>query len=180
MRQTHLELMHDHVRAIHRAITGSDPPSPSASVPASAPAKSGERPAQAPTFDELARRFAELESLARSLPSVAERVPPFSFAPPLDLIGTERDLIIELGVAGVDRESVDARVEEDYLVVTGSRSLAVLLDGRIYLHAEIPRGPFRREVQLTAAISGRPRVEVEDGIVRVRLSKSSTSPLPQA
>ena len=170
MRPTNLELMHDHVRAIHRAVTGSDPPEPSSSA----------APTEAPSPDRVSSAFAALEALARSLPFVAERVPPFSFAPPLDLIGTERELVIELGVPGVDREGVDATLEDDRLVVTGARSLTAALDGRIYLHAELPRGPFRREVRLPGIVVGRPRVEVDNGIVRVRVAKQSKSPLPQA
>ena len=170
MRPTSLELMHDHVRAIHRAVTGSDPPEPATPT----------APAEPITADRVANDFAALEALARSLPFVAERVPPFSFAPPLDLIGTERELVIELGVPGVDREGVDATLEDDRLVVTGARSLTAALDGRIYLHAELPRGPFRREVRLPGIVVGRPRVEIENGIVRVRVAKQSKSPLPQA
>ena len=101
MRPTSLELMHDHVRAIHRAVTGSDPPEPATPT----------APTEPITADRVANDFAALEALARSLPFVAERVPPFSFAPPLDLIGTERELVIELGVPGVDREGVDATLE---------------------------------------------------------------------
>lgn len=169
MRPTHLELMHDHVRAIHRAITGNDPPE-AAATPAAPP----------PTPEQVARDFAELESLARALPTVAERVPPFSFAPPLDVIGTERELIVELGVPGVEKDSVDVTLDDDRLVVTGARSTSAALDGRIYLHAELPRGPFRRELQLPTATTGRPRVEVDNGLVRVRIAKPSKSPLPQA
>lgn len=176
MRPSNLELMHDHVRAIHRAITGSDPPQRATTEPTS----SSTSTSSPPTMAEVARAFADLESLARSLPVIAERVPPFSFAPPLDLIGTERELVVELGVAGVDRDSVDAVVDGDRLVVSGSRSADALFDGRIYLHAEIPRGPFRRELPLTTAVTGRPRVEVDNGIVRVRIAKASKSPLPQA
>ncbi|HEX6839716.1 MAG TPA: Hsp20/alpha crystallin family protein [Polyangia bacterium] len=171
MRPSNLELMHDHVRAIHRAVTGSDPPEPST-------AGGGEH---APTFERVAGDFAELEALARALPTVAERVPPFSFAPPFDLIGTERELVVELGVPGVDRESVDATLDEDRLIVTGARSISAALDGRIYLHAELPRGPFRREVRLPGLVAaGRARVEVDNGIVRVRVAKPIKSSLPQA
>jgi len=171
MRPTTIELMHDHVRAIHRAITGSDPPAPSAPPPSEEPV----------TVEKLTSDFAELEAVARSLPLVAERVPPFSFAPPLDLIGTERELIVELGVPGVDREGVEATLDGDQLVVTGARSVSAALDGRIYLHAELPRGPFRREVRLPGVSgAGRVRVEVDNGIVRVRVPKQAKTPLPQA
>ena len=171
MRPSNLELMHDHVRAIHRAVTGSDPPEP-------APQAAG---AVAVTVDKLAGDFAELEALARALPFVAERVPPFSFKPPFDLIGTEREWVIALGVPGVDRESVDATLDGERLTVSGARSISAALDGRVYVHAELPRGPFRREVRLPGLVAaGRARVEVDNGIVRVRVAKPAKTSLPQA
>ncbi len=169
MRASRIEMMHDHVRAIHRALTGGDPP-----------AAPNAEPGAAPTPETVTRQFAELEALARAIPRIAERVPPFSFAPPLDLIDTERDIIVELGVPGVERDDVEVELGEEALVVSGARSTGAALDGRIYLHAEMPRGPFRREVRLPSPTSGRPRVEVESGVVRVRLAKPSKSSLPQA
>jgi HSP20 family protein len=170
MRGSRLELMHDHVRAIHRAITGSDPPEPALLAEG----------ASVPSIEQVGRDFAELEALARSLPFIAERVSPFSFAPPFDLIGTERELIVELGVPGIDREGVEVDLDGDRLIVWGARSIAMPLDGRVYFHAELPRGPFRREIRLPVVASGRPRVEVENGIVRVRVAKPAKTSLPQA
>jgi HSP20 family molecular chaperone IbpA len=83
-------------------------------------------------------------------------------------------------VPGVDHDGVDAVVDDHRLIVSGARSATVGPDSRIYLHAEIPRGPFRREVRLPTFVSGQPRVEVDNGIVRIRVTKSSKSSLPQA
>jgi HSP20 family molecular chaperone IbpA len=169
MRGTRFEMMHDHVRAIHRAVTGADPPD----------AAPGEG-APAPAADEVSQRFAELEALARSIAPIAERVPPFSFSPPLDVIETARELIVELGVPGVERADVEAEVSGHTLVISGARSTTQPPEGRIYLHAELPRGPFRREVRLPEPAGGAPRLEVEHGIVRVRLARSAKTPLPRA
>lgn len=169
MRATRLELMRDHVRAIHRSVTGQE-------LPESSPPDE----ATAPTFDEVARRFAELESIARSNPAVAERVPPFSFAPPLDVIGTERELIFELGVPGVERIDIEVEATGGDLTVSGARGDRPTLDGRIYFHAEMARGPFRRVIRLPEATSGPPRVEVENGIIRIKLARATKAPLPRA
>jgi HSP20 family molecular chaperone IbpA len=169
MRARRLELMHDYVRAIHRGVAGGDPPEPSATVE--------EAP---PTFEEVSRRFVELEAIARSRPTIAERIPPFSFAPPLDLIGTERELLVELGVPGVERGDVDVELQGDELTVAGARLPGAVLQGRVYFHAEIPRGPFRRTLRLPEPSSGAPRVEVENGIVRIRLTRANRSLLPRA
>jgi HSP20 family molecular chaperone IbpA len=171
MRGSTLEMMHDHVRSIHRTVTGSDPPE--------------RRPAddaEGPSPELVAQHFAELEAFARSSPYIAERVPPFSFAPPMDLIHTEREILIELGLPGVDRSDVEVELEpgEARVTIDGARSPQLFSDGRIYLHAEMARGPFRRAVRLPERVSGPPRVEVENGVVRIRLAKLSKSPLPQA
>jgi HSP20 family protein len=169
MRASRLELMHDHVRAIHRSVTGGEPPD--------APQRGSKA---VPTFDDVARRFAELEAIARSIPTVAERVPPFSFAPPLDVIGTEHELVLELGVPGVEPSDVDVETADDGLIVTGARHTPAKLDGRIYFHAEMPRGPFRRVVRIPESTSGPPRLEVENGVIRIKLARLARSPLPRA
>jgi HSP20 family protein len=170
MRGTNLEMMHDHVRAIHRAVTGVDPPE--VALPSEG--------AAAITIERVARHFAELEAMARALPPIAERVAPFSFRPPLDVIGTETEVIVELGISGISAGDVDVELSGNVLIVSGARSTGVALDGRIYFHAEMPRGPFRRDVRLPAPTSGQPRVEVDQGVVRIRLTKATKLPLPRA
>ena len=169
MRSTRLELMRDHVRMIHRAVTGGDPPDPRMTTGA-----------LTPSFDEVEQRFVELESVARAIPTIAERVAPFSFQPPLDVSGSERELIVELGVPGASPGDVDVDLAEGRLVIAGALTEAGALEGRIYFHAELPRGPFRREVRLPEPTSGPPRVEIDNGVVRVRLAKRSRSPWPRA
>ena len=161
-------LMLDHVRAIHRAVTGSDPPPPALD------------PAPVPSVQAVERRFADLEAFARAIPLLAERVPPFSFAPPVDVLGTERELVIELGLPGVERSDVEVELHDGLLTVSGARVEGNGIDGRVYFHAEMPRGPFRRALRLPEPTHGAPRVEVDSGIVRVRLQRSARTSRPQA
>lgn len=166
------QLMQDHLRAIYKAITGGDLPE----VKDAAPRSGGAIPAAA----EVVQSFAELAALARNIPSVAERVPPFSFTPPLDAYRTPRELVIEVGVPGVERGDVAARIEGSTLIVEGSRPTEVLADGRSYYHAEMPRGPFRRVVLLPTPVTGEPRVDVERGVVRVQFNTLSKAPPAKA
>jgi HSP20 family molecular chaperone IbpA len=157
-----LELMRDQVRAIYRALTGTDMPEaePSPSAP------------EVP-IEEVARRFADLETMARANPMVIERVPPFSFAPPLDAIDAGSELIIELAVPGVDKGDVSAVRTGDLLVVSGVRSGERAANGRTYLHAEIPRGPFHRVVRLPfPTTNAEPRIDVDRGLIRIHLAKT--------
>ena len=72
MREPTVALMLDHVRAIHRAVTGSDPPHGNAPPPADAGVM--------PSASAVAWRFAELESLVRALPNLRARAAVFLFA----------------------------------------------------------------------------------------------------
>jgi HSP20 family molecular chaperone IbpA len=169
--------MYEHVRAVHRCVTGNEPPEPTPPPPAPAGTEGEKRP---PTVDELELRFAELQAAVRSIPPLAERIPPFSFEPPLDVIGTERELVFELGVPGVERGDVDVELVEGRLIVRGARPVSANFDGRVYLHAELARGPFFRALTLPEGASGPARVEVENGIIRVRVARITRAPLPRA
>jgi HSP20 family molecular chaperone IbpA len=162
-------MMLDHVRAIHRAITGGDPPDGAEHAD----------PGVHPTASAVAGRFAELESLVRSIPALAERVPPFSFTPPADIIAVEREIIVELGVPGADVHNVHAELVGDSVLVSGVR-VRDAGEARVWLHAELPCGPFSRRVQLPLPAAGAPRIEVDRGVVRIRLAKRPKSSLPQA
>ena len=163
MQPSTVELMRDHVRAIYRSLTGTDLPEAAPTTPVGA----------APTFADVSQRFHELEALARHIPDVAERVPPFSFSPPLDAFGNDREIVVEVGVPGIERDDVEVTMHGETLVVQGSRDVAALVNGQTYYRAEIPRGPFRRTIALPRAALGEPRVEVERGLIRVRLARPS-------
>lgn len=157
---TTVDLMQDQVKAIFRALTGKELE------------ERGEPEAgRTPSVDEVARRFAALDLEARQLPGVAERIPPFSFTPPIDVIEDGEEWVIELAVPGVDADDVDVEIEEGLLVVRGVRDGGKTANGRVFLHGEIPRGPFKRVLAVPGDVEGEPRVDGELGLVRVRLSK---------
>jgi HSP20 family molecular chaperone IbpA len=165
MQRETYELMHDQVRAIYRALTGADLPE----LERTSPLPLGVHP------DELlAHRFAELEAWTRTVPAVAARVPPFAFSPPVDVIEWNGELLIEIAVPSVSKSDVVAEIAGRMLIITGSRSGERAANGRVYRHAEIPRGPFRRAILLPLDVTGQPRVEVDNGIVRIHVTKPPT------
>lgn len=165
------ELMQDQVRAIYRVLTGGDLPeiqSPSGAPPA------------AEQLEQLSRRFTELEAYARLIPAVARRVPPFAFSPPVDVIDGDQELMVELAVPGVSRDDVQVELSGEVLLVSGNRAGEKAANGRVFRHAEIPRGPFRRVLLLPPTVSGAPRFDVQDGIIRIHLSKPPMGSVAQA
>jgi HSP20 family molecular chaperone IbpA len=156
-----IQVMRDQVRAIHRALTGSEVPELEETV------------ANWPESDEdVTRRFIALEAVARSLPAVAERVPPFSFTPALDIIAGDAAVIVELALPGIDRKDIAVERVRDELVVRGIRHDEYAGEGRAF-HAEIPRGPFRRVIPLPFQVEGEPRIELQRGVLRIYLSVTS-------
>lgn len=162
-----LEVMHQRVQAIHRALTGTDVPDQHLNPDADA---EGERVTE--TSDEaLAERFAQLEVLARTLPQLAESVPPFSFTPPVDVITEDDQVVLELALPGVERADVVVEHQADALVIRGVRRDHHASSGRgRRFHAEIPRGPFFRVIPLPQPISGEPSIQLDRGVLRIALT----------
>lgn len=177
MQPAMIELMRDQVHAIYRAVTGSNLPEGEAP-----PSEEGKATGEASStdLDDLERRFVELETLARTLPSVAERVPPFSFTPLLDVMTVEGGVVLELALPGTDRADVEVTVEGEVLAVSGFRRADRAADGREYVHAEIPCGPFHRVVRLPIPVEGEPRVELERGLLRIHIAPATAAPEQQA
>lgn len=152
-----IEVMHQQVQAIHRAVTGSD-------LPEAAPA---EHASTDTASDEvITQRFAELDALVRSMPSVAGRIPPFAFTPAVDVIAGDDAVILEVAVCGVRREDIIVERIPDGLVIRGLRREGSAGRGRVF-HAEIARGPFVRVIPLPFPIEGEPRIELEHGLLRI-------------
>lgn len=160
-----IESMRDQVCTIYRALTGTDMPEPEPST----------SEAEAPV-DQVTRAFAELEALARTDPRLAERVPPFSFTPPLDAILDDNDLVIELAVPGIERSDVTVENTGEMLVISGIQRSHRGSSGGTYSHAEIPRGPFYRTFHIPFPTHSEPAVDLEHGLLRVRLKGSSAQP----
>jgi len=155
--------MRDQVCTIYRAVTGAD-------LPTAEPATSEAEP----SLEEITRSFAELEALARTSPVLSERVPPFSFTPPLDVFLDGEDLLIEAAVPGVDRQDVTVECADGTVVISGIRRGRHGSNERTY-SGEIPHGPFYRSLRVPFPMSGEAAVDLDRGLLRVRLKGSPTN-----
>jgi HSP20 family protein len=153
------DLMLDHVRSIYRAATGAELP------------REPESPPRAGSEEQLLARFAELHALAHLVPSVAERVPPLSFSPPVEILDRDGEVVVQVALPGVRHEDISVQTVEGTLVIAGLRR-GEPTNGQVYRYTEIPRGPFRRVLPLPPDVQREPlRVEVKDGLLQVLLSK---------
>jgi HSP20 family protein len=121
-------------------------------------------------IEALARAERMHQQFLNLQPLVGLREP--SWEPPIDVIETDREILIFVALPGVDPNQVEAVIENGTLIVCGHRVLpAELRNARIH-RLELPQGRFERRIALP---SGRYTVSrfAANGCVGLRLARSS-------
>ncbi len=94
-----------------------------------------------------------------------------SWQPPVDVLETEREVLVLAALPGVDPAKVEASIDGATLVISGQRVLPRELHSAIIHRLELPQGRFERRVALPPGrYNGVKRAEVH-GCLVVSLSK---------
>lgn len=101
----------------------------------------------------------------------AARVP--TWEPPVDVLETERAVLVFIALPGVDPERVEAVIEDDCLVVAGLRVLPPELQTAIIHRLELPQGRFERRVRLPAGRYVNVRRAMANGCLLITLDKGT-------
>ncbi|MBV9785247.1 MAG: Hsp20/alpha crystallin family protein [Acidisphaera sp.] len=97
---------------------------------------------------------------------------PEGWEPPLDILETERELILLAALPGVDAQEIDVSFGGGELAISGVRRWPDDLR-RAHLHRlEIPHGRFLRRVRLPAGSYELARRDLRDGLLTLVLRKS--------
>ena len=91
--------------------------------------------------------------------------------PPVDVIETEREVLIFAALPGVDPEQVQAVIDGDALVVAGERTYPAELRTAQIHRLELPQGCFERRIPLPAGHYGAIRRASANGCLVVSLQK---------
>jgi HSP20 family molecular chaperone IbpA len=94
-----------------------------------------------------------------------------SWEPPVDMIETERDVLVLVALPGVDPDRVEAAIDGTDLVVAGSRVLPAELRTAVIHRLELPQGRFERRVRLPAGRYAAVRLAMSHGCVLITLEK---------
>jgi len=94
-----------------------------------------------------------------------------SWEPPVDMIETERDVLVLVALPGVDPDRVEAAIDGADLVVAGSRVLPAELRTAVIHRLELPQGRFERRVRLPAGRYAAVRRAMSHGCVLITLEK---------
>jgi HSP20 family protein len=113
--------------------------------------------------ERLHQQFLNLQPLAGT------REP--SWEPPIDVLETEREVLILIALPGVDPDEVVAAIDKGVLVVSGHRVLPAELRNARILRLELPQGRFERRIPLPI---GRYTITrfAANGCIGLRLAKA--------
>jgi HSP20 family protein len=120
-------------------------------------------------------RLADVDRLIDRLYSVS---PPLAggaarhWIPDADVFETEKDLVIKMDLAGVDRDDVKVMMDEDAVIITGKRVEQYHEETEYYHQLEVEYGFFRRVISLPRPVDGnKSRALYRDGFLFVILPK---------
>lgn len=94
-----------------------------------------------------------------------------AWEPPVDILETEREVLVLVALPGVDPDRVESRIDEAYLVVAGTRLLPRELQTATIHRLELPQGRFERRVPLPAGRYTGVRQSAANGCLLITLQK---------
>jgi HSP20 family molecular chaperone IbpA len=118
----------------------------------------------------LARAERLHQQFLKLRPLVGTREP--RWEPPIDVLETDREVLILIALPGVDPDDVEALIDEGVLVVRGRRVLPPELQNARILRMELPQGGFERRIPLPLGRYTITRFATY-GCIGLRLAKSA-------
>ena len=126
-------------------------------------------------WSEACEMLARAERLHREFfrPAASASLQP-AWEPPVDVLETERAVLVLLALPGVDPDRVEAVIDEDCLVVVGLRVLPPELQTAVIHRLELPQGRFERRVRLPAGHYSAVGRAMSNGCLVITLEKAGT------
>ena len=94
-----------------------------------------------------------------------------AWEPPVDILETDREVLVLVALPGVAGDSAQAVIEDSDLVIAGTRTYPRELRTATIHRLELPQGRFERRIALPLGRYAISRF-VMDGCVALRLAKS--------
>lgn len=104
----------------------------------------------------------------------AARTPP-TWEPPVDILETEREVLVLVALPGVSADRVEVAIEGGDLIFAGLRAFPAELQTAVIHRLELPQGRFERRVRLPPGAYSRIGRAAADGCLLITLQK--TGPL---
>jgi HSP20 family protein len=130
-------------------------------------------------WSEALQMLAQAERLHQQAfrPQTAGRLRP-SWEPPVDVLETEREVLILTALPGVDVQKVEAVIENGTLILSGERTVPAELRTAKIHRMELPQGRFERRIALPPGVYGEVRRFEANGCLVVTLAKAGARRQP--
>lgn len=93
--------------------------------------------------------------------------------PPVDVYVTDKDVVVESLVPGVDPDKIEISITDGVLTIRGEDEKRTEIDEKDYYRKEVRHGSFSRSVALPVNVIGeKAEANVEKGILRVTIPKA--------
>ncbi|MBZ9578047.1 Hsp20/alpha crystallin family protein [Patescibacteria group bacterium] len=90
----------------------------------------------------------------------------------IDVYQTDKEIIIQSAIAGIEPEDLDITIENDLVIIRGNRERKFTEEKKNYFYQECYWGRFSREIILPAEVdSSRAEATIENGILTIRIPK---------
>ena len=90
----------------------------------------------------------------------------------VDVFETDKDIIIQSAIAGVEPENLDITIENDMVVIKGNRVKQLIEERQNYFRQECFWGKFSREIILPVETdNSRARAVIKNGILIIKIPK---------
>jgi HSP20 family protein len=126
-------------------------------------------------WSEACEMLARAERLHRDLftPARSASMLP-AWEPPVDVLETEREVLVLVALPGVNPDHVEAAIEDGSLVIAGTRILPGALRTAVIHRLELPQGRFERRVRIPGGRYSDVRRSSVDGCLVITLRKVET------
>jgi HSP20 family protein len=128
-------------------------------------------------WGKIARELAALEeqmdrAFERVLASTSRLPGADAWRPALDVLETERSIVLRVELAGVTSDEVKLVVDGEYVQISGRRTLSRAGQNQRHLLIELPQGPFERVLRMrTPYDADAVTAKLENGILVVELPR---------
>jgi HSP20 family protein len=110
-------------------------------------------------FDDVLRRGSEESNLT-------------TWAPAVDILETEHELVVKADVPDVDPKDLDIRVENNILTIRGERKFQKQVNENNYLRVERSYGSFARSFSLANTVNSEAiKADYQNGVLTLNIPK---------
>lgn len=117
--------------------------------------------------------FLELENALNHIQKTIEESASYDFVPRANIKETDKVFVLELEVPGVKKSNIDIVIDNEVLVISGSKEIEDLVEAEKYTKIETAYGKFQRKFSLKGNFIDKENITAKskNGILYVTVPK---------